>query len=103
VQDLTHDARIGGKAYLVPSSMSGGNTVSDDPSLSGTAPGSVSIIPVADTVDHLPLPEFSDGGQVPVSHPGMRDKVEVQGASAGGGKWAETHGGPAGGRWKRTS
>lgn len=42
---------------LVPSSMSGGNTVQDDgPEHALTAPGSRSILPVPDAVDYLPLP-----------------------------------------------
>jgi hypothetical protein len=102
VQDLSRDAQTGAKAYLVPSSMQGGNTVSDDPTLSMTAPGSVSILPVPDKTDHLPLPEWS-GDKIPVSFPGDRDRVTVESASSGGGRWQDAHDIPAASRWKETS
>jgi hypothetical protein len=84
MKDLTHDPATGARAVLVPSSMQGGNTVSDDPGLSMTAPGSASVLPEIDKLDHLPLPEIP-GSQMPVSHPGQRDKVKTSGGSNGGG------------------
>jgi hypothetical protein len=66
--------------------MQGGNTVSDDPGLSMTAPGSASVLPEIDKLDHLPLPELPDS-QMPVSHPGQRDKVTAPGGSRGGGSF----------------
>lgn len=72
---------------LVPSSMSGGNTVYDNPELAMTAPGTVGVNEYAEVAtDHLPLPEFA-GPQIPVSHPGRREKVAPQAASHGGGQF----------------
>jgi hypothetical protein len=102
MQVLTGDSQTGGKAHLVNSSMSGGNTVCDDPSLSGTAMGSPGIIPLPDVVDHLPLPEIS-GPEIPVSHPGVRDKVAVQSAPAGSAAWTDVHDVPSASRWTETS
>jgi hypothetical protein len=82
---------------LVPSSMNAGNTTADDRKWSMSAPGSPSVLPVADKMDNLPLPEFT-GSQIPVSHPGQRDRVQAQGGSNGGGRF-ETPG-PASGAWK---
>jgi hypothetical protein len=83
VQDLT------GKhtQHLVNSSMSGGNTVHDQPELSMTAPGTAGVNDYADVAsDHLPLPDFA-GPQIPVSHPGQRERVKAEGASHGGGRF----------------
>jgi hypothetical protein len=71
---------------LVPSSMSGGNTTADDRKWSMSAPGSQSVLPVADRMDHLPLPEFT-GPQIPVSHPGQRDRIEPGSSPHGGGRF----------------
>jgi hypothetical protein len=103
VQDLTHDPRTGGKAYLSPSSMNAGNTTADDPQLSMTAPGSVSILPVAERLDVLPLPQWSAGGQIPLSHPGMQERVQVQSSRGGSIPWTDAHDIPSGGPWKETS
>jgi hypothetical protein len=45
-------------ASLAPSSMSPGNTISDDASLAMTAPGSDSINPIPDRLDDLPQPKL---------------------------------------------
>lgn len=63
---------------LVPSSMQGGNTVSDDASLSMTGPGSPGVMPVPETMDRLPQPEigaehpavFNEHHQAVDGHPG---------------------------------
>lgn len=102
MQDLTGGSQTGAKAILVPSSMSGGNTVADDPKLSMTAPGSPGIMPLPDAVDHLPLPDHS-GAEIPVSHPGVRDKVTVQSAPAGSIPWTNMHDVPSASRWKETT
>lgn len=78
---------------LVPSSMSGGNTVSDRPDLSMTAPGSVSVSPVPDVMDHLPLPEASV--TLPVNP--QRDRVAGNAAPGGDGPWTTAAGSDAGG------
>jgi hypothetical protein len=65
MQDLT--AKYAKIANLVPSSMSTGNTMSDDPSLAMTAPGSKTVNPKPDKLDNLPLPVASDG-QIPLSN-----------------------------------
>jgi hypothetical protein len=46
--------------------MSAGNTVASDPGLAMTAPGSPSVLPVADVLDRLPLP-VNSGPEIPVS------------------------------------
>lgn len=61
---------------LVPSSMSAGNTVSDDPALAMTAPGSPSVLPVPESTDRLPQPS-------PVAKP--RTTVVGGGGSSGPG------------------
>lgn len=71
---------------LVPSSMQGGNTVSDSASLSMTAPGSQSVIPVPETLDVLPLPRPS-GAEIPVSN--QRDRVTGNPAPGGTGPWTD--------------
>lgn len=59
MQDLT--ARYAKTAVLVPSSMSTGNTMADNPELAMTAPGSKTVNPKPDRIDNLPLPQASDG------------------------------------------
>jgi hypothetical protein len=90
-------------AYLVPSSMSGGNTVADEPSLAMTAPGSPGIMPMPDVYDNLPLPRDS-GTEIPVSHPGLRSKVTAEGSRPGMTAWHDA-GSEDGnkGRWQETS
>lgn len=82
---------------LVPSSMQAGNTTADDPALAMTAPGSESVLPVPDKLDVLPMPRFSNPAQIPVSHPGGRDKVAVQPARWGGATFGTID---FGGPWK---
>lgn len=103
MQDLTHDAQTGAKAYLVPSSMQAGNTTSNAPELAMTAPGSPSVLPVPETPDRLPMPE-NTGAQIPVSFPGNREKIAVQDAGRDGSvPWTNMHDVPAASRWKETS
>jgi len=85
--------------HLVPSSMSAGNTTADDHKWSMSAPGSQSVLPVADTLDHLPLPEFS-GSQIPVGHPGQQQHVDSSGGHPGGGSYDRP--GTSSGKWKET-
>lgn len=99
MQDLTGTFT----AALSPSSMNAGNTTADDRKLTMSAPGSVSVLPVPDKLDNLPQPQFSDGGQIPVSHPGSRDRVTVQSSAHGGGRYSDTHGVPAASLWKETN
>lgn len=103
MQDLTRDSATGAKAYLVPSSMQGGNTVAGDPSLAMTAPGSASVLPVPDKLDNLPLPEYTPGPQIPVSFPGKQPRAQVQSAGMGNADWDDMHDVPAASRWKETS
>lgn len=93
MRDLTRDAQTGAKAYLVPSSMSAGNTVSDDPGLSMTAKGSPGVNNYAEVAkDVLPLAQFTNPDQIPVSHPGMRDRVMAPHAPDGNGPaWQDAH------------
>jgi hypothetical protein len=62
---------------LVPSSMGAGNTTADDRKWSMSAPGSPSVLPVPDRLDNLPLPEFTNGTQLPVVHPGQQEHVHA--------------------------
>lgn len=101
MQDLTGDARF--PAYLSPSSMQAGNTVAGDPQLAMTAPGSLSVLPVVDKMDVLPQPRFTNDTAIPVSHPGSREKVTVQGSSNGGGRFTDAHDIPNASRWAETS
>lgn len=98
MQDLTNDPQTGKKAYLVPSSMQAGNTTYGDPGLAMTAPGSLSVLPVPEKPDVLPMPRFSEDGQIPVSHPGNRDKVKTSNGPEGGGRWSDAH--PNASLWK---
>jgi len=81
--------RLNQAASLVPSSMSGGNTVADDPQLSMTAPGtpSVNAAHMPDATDHLPLPEFSNGTAIPVSN--HQDRTAGNPAPGGMGPWID--------------
>lgn len=89
--------RLGNAAPLVPSSMSGGNTVAGDPALAMTAPGSQGVMPTPETMDHLPLPVFS-GAEIPVSN--QRDRVTGNPAPGGDGPWEQiTQAGNGG--WKQ--
>jgi hypothetical protein len=91
-------------AALSPSSMNAGNTTAGDPQLAMTAPGSQSVLPVADKMDVLPMPQWTPGPQIPVSHPGMQERVQVQSARAGSIGWKDAHGiAGDGGGWKETS
>jgi hypothetical protein len=82
---------------LVPSSMGAGNTTADDRKWSMSAPGSPSVLPVPDRMDNLPLPEFTDGGQVPVGHPGQQQHVSVSHGDNGSGNFQVI---TIGGEWK---
>lgn len=66
MQDLTHDPQTGGKAHLVVSSMSGGNTVISDHSIAMSAPGSTPIDDFSDVASNtLPLPQPTPGAASP--------------------------------------
>ncbi len=102
MQNLTGSSRY--PAYLVNSSMNAGNTTADDPQLAMTAPGSTSILPVPERMDVLPMPQWSAGAQIPVSHPGQQQRVDVQSARDGSMPWKNAHDIPGdGSRWKETS
>jgi hypothetical protein len=81
MQDLS--GRFAGKLNLVPSSMSGGNTLSEGGvvNLAMTAPGSPSINPHLGRVDILPQPQPA-GPQIPVSN--GANKPVPAGQPAGG-------------------
>lgn len=81
---------------LAPSSMSGGNTLADDPHLTMTAPGSQSVNPLPDRKDILPMPQIP-GSRIPVSN--APNKPAAQGSDTGGGSF--THA-AFGGTWKGT-
>jgi hypothetical protein len=103
MQDLTRDGSTGAKAVLVPSSMSGGNTVYDDPQLAMTAPGSPGVNNYAEVnADVLPQPQLP-GDQIPVSHPGNRDRVTVKSGAQGGGGYEDAHAVPSSALWKEMS
>lgn len=82
---------------LVPSSMSGGNTVSDNPALPMTAPGSESVNDYAEiTKDHLPEPDIG-------AHDDFAREIGADGSpgsrpSSDGGPWSAP-GGAQGGTW----
>lgn len=93
-------------ARLVPSSMSAGNTQADPGSykLAMTAPGSPSILPPSPTTDNLLDLGASNSDPIPVSHPGMQERVQVQSARAGSIPWRDAHDIPGDGQgWKETS
>lgn len=87
-------------ANLVPSSMQAGNTTADDPALAMTAPGSTSVLPVPEKLDVLPMPRFTNGTAIPVSHPGSREKVTAASARWGGATYSSITTG--GDRWEQT-
>jgi hypothetical protein len=99
MQDLTHDPRTGGKAYLAPSSMNAGNTTADDHKWSMSAPGSESVLPVPDRLDNLPMPRFTNGAEIPVGHPGMQKKASPS-AHESASDFKDVHGVPAASLWK---
>jgi hypothetical protein len=106
MQDLTHDAKTGVKAYLVPSSMSeGGEIHFDTGRIQMTAPGSQPIsAPAAQwpgqNPEVLPLPDLSlPDREIPVSYPGDNPRPAVAGpVNAGNGRFGLT---PAGSLWKK--
>lgn len=103
MRDLTRDAQTGAKAILVPSSMSAGNTVYDEPGLAMTAKGSPGVNNYAEVAkDVLPQPTWSNPDQIPVSHPGVRDRVMAPRASDGNnpGAWKDAHDIADPSRWK---
>jgi len=83
---------------LVPSSMQGGNTVSDSAALSMTAPGSAPALPTPQTLDRLPMPEMTNGTPIPVSN--QRDRVTGNPAPGGDGGWSQS--GASGHGWSKT-
>lgn len=100
MEDLT--GRFG--TYLSPSSMNAGNTTAGNAELTMTAPGSLSVLPVPDRMDVLPQPRFTNDSPIPVSHPGVRDKVTPVGGRDGAGPgWKDAHDIPKGSMWKEMS
>jgi hypothetical protein len=105
VQDLTHDAKTGGRAYLIPSSMSaGGETHFDPDNIQMTAPGSQPVSAPApqfpgQAPETLPLPLDSIGRDpIPVHFPGDQEPVEPKSVNAGNGRFGLT---PAGRTWTK--
>lgn len=92
-------------AYLSPSSMQAGNTTAANPALAMTAPGSESVLPVAERLDVLPQPRWTNATPIPVSHPGMQERAPVQAARDGSGPgWTNAHDIPkTGNGWTETS
>jgi hypothetical protein len=64
VKDLSSTYQMG----LSPSSMSGGNTTSDDRTITMSAPGGQSVIPIPSRLDVLPMPIIGEQADY------MRDK-----------------------------
>lgn len=95
MEDLT--GRV--MSNLVPSSMHGGNTTADDRQYSMSAPGSDSVLPVPDRMDHLPLPNFTNGTAIPVGHPGQQQHVSTAHPDDGAERWSEVDLG--GRRWRQ--
>ncbi len=87
-------------ANLVPSSMQAGNTTAGDPQLAMTAPGSESVLPVPEKMDVLPMPKFTNGTAIPVSHPGSREKVTAASSRWGGATFSPITTGD--GHWEQT-
>lgn len=83
--------QLASKAILVPSSMNAGNTTASNPELAMTAPGSESVLPVQERLDVLPQPRFSNGTPIPVSYPGVRQKVAVHAGPDGAIGWTDAH------------
>ena len=107
MQDLTHDAKTGAKAYLVPSSMSEGGEIHYDPAnIQMTAPGSQPVSAPSEkwpgqNPETIPLPidAITNPNPIPVSYPGDQEKPAVaQPANAGNGRFGLT---PAGAVWKK--
>jgi hypothetical protein len=67
--------RLNNMSNLVNSSMQGGNTTADAPALAMTAPGSRSVLPVAEVLDILPMPEWSNDTPIPVSNMARSGRV----------------------------
>lgn len=110
MQDLTHDAKTGAKAYLVPSSMSSGGEVHFDPAnIQMTAPGSQPVSAPApqwpgQAPETLPLPidSITNPDPIPVHFPGDQEPVEPQNSPHGGGRFDDMHSVPNASRWKET-
>ena len=100
MQDLT--GRF--TASLVPSSQEGGNMIQQNLSeMTMTAPGSEPVAPLPDAVSGShPEINFS-GPEIPVSHPGNRERVTAVSSRPGSSQYTDAHDIPAGGRWKETS
>lgn len=109
MQVLTNDAQTGRKAYLVPSSMSAGNTVKN-PATAGiemTAPGSVSVLtPQSPTTDKvIEIPERTDE-KIPLPFAGTHgDAGKPQPPDPGrdgAANWTDMHQVPEASRWRQT-
>ena len=107
MQDLTHDAKSGGRAYLVPSSMSAGGEVHfDEKNIQMTAPGSQPVSAPSERFpgqapEQMPLPvdSMTRPATIPVSFPGDQEKPAVATpVNDGNGRFGVT---PAGAVWKK--
>jgi hypothetical protein len=89
-------------APLVNSSMNAGNTTASNPELAMTAPGSESVLPVSERLDVLPQPRYTNATPIPVSHPGIHDRVaHPAGPDGAGPAWTDAHQIPReASRWK---
>lgn len=87
-------------AALAPSSMNAGNTTAGDPQLALTAPGSLSVLPVAEKMDVLPMPRWTNSTPFPLSHPGLQKKITP--AQPETQPFPDVHGVPAASLWKET-
>jgi hypothetical protein len=107
--------RLSNPASLVPSSMSGGNTLDDSHKFTMTGPGSPSVNPIPDKLDVLPLPQWTNDTPIPVSNMAKSGRVPApQGPGTGtgpplhtpitaptppGGRDTQPYN-PLGGKWK---
>lgn len=109
MQDLSRDPQTGGRAYLVPSSMSAGNTIKnmDTAGIEMTAPGSVSVLtPQSPTTDKvIRIPEPTDE-KIPLPFAGTHgDAGKPQPPDPGRDgamNWTDMHDVPEASRWRQT-
>jgi hypothetical protein len=53
-------------------------------------------------MDVLPMPKWTNDGQIPVSYPGNRQRVTADKGGDGSAKWDSMHDVPAESLWKET-
>jgi hypothetical protein len=95
-----HDLTGQHLSSLVNESMNAGNTTASNPDLAMTAPGSESVLPVSERLDVLPQPRFTNPTPIPVSHPGIRDRVRTPARPEPAGAWRDVHDRDDGGGWR---